>query len=139
MKTFNNVTMIDNTMTEIDDSFYDWIADPLSEGAEYDIKSKELKKDWRSTKPQYTDINGYYSDFQKFQSTDEYKNTVRAKALLSTDFDIDSADLRNTLQSTYQLSHDDVTKIFKNLGNSSDVETHQNPFSRKITLRKKSL
>ncbi len=51
MKTFNNVTMIDNTMTEIDDSFYDWIADPLSEDAEYDIKSKELKKDWRSTKP----------------------------------------------------------------------------------------
>jgi hypothetical protein len=58
--------LVSNDM-EIDDGFLDWIADLLSEDYEYNMKTKELKRDFRSTKPQYSDINGQYKNFAEFQ------------------------------------------------------------------------
>ena len=91
---------------------------------EYDMKRKELQqKDFRKNKNTYVDTNAEYRDFLNFSSTDEFKNTQKAKALLSTDWDTNTNDLRNTLQGTYRLSTEEVNNVFKNLSNSKDVET----------------
>jgi hypothetical protein len=122
---------------EIDDGFLDWIANPLSEDYEYNMKTKELKRDFRSTKPQYSDINGQYKNFAEFQKTQEYQNTVRARALLSDSWDTDSDSLRETLMSTWKMSTEDVNQCFCNLANSKDVDVHENAFNHTIKFRKR--
>lgn len=119
-----------------DDSFVDWITDPLAEDGEYRFMERELKKDFRKNKQQYSDINGYWDDFRNFRNSEEYKQTIRAKDLLS-DIEVNASDFRNTLQSAFGYSNQDCDRIFKNLGNSKDVYTHVNPYNRNVTLRRK--
>jgi hypothetical protein len=100
------------------------------------MKTKELKRDFRSTKPQYSDINCQYKNFAEFQKTQEYQNTVRARALLSDSWDTNSDSLRETLMSTWKMSTEDVQQVMKNLGSSKDILCHKNNFNGTIRLRK---
>lgn len=127
-------------MTEIDDSLIGWLAgEGFNEDFQYQMKVRELKKDFRLSKDRYTDINGQYKNFASFQNTDEYKNTVRARALLSEQWDTSSDSLRETLMSTYKMCNQDVDQVMRNLGNSKDIECHRNNFNNSISLRRRIL
>ena len=60
-------------MTGIDDSLVEYLAgEGFNEDFQYQMKERELKKDFRLNKYKYTDINAEYKDFATFQQTDEY-------------------------------------------------------------------
>ena len=90
-------------MTDIDDSLVEYLAgEGFNEDFQYQMKEQELKKDFRLNKDRYTDINADYKDFATFQQTDEYSNTLKAKALLSEQWDTNSDSLRETLIGSIQ-------------------------------------
>jgi len=125
-------------MTDVDDSLIEWLTGgALSEDFQYNIKEKELKKDFRFNKDKFSDINSQYRDFAQFQQTDEYVNTMKARELLSDQWDTNSDSLRETLMTTYKMSNYDCDQVMRNLGNSRDVECHKNNFNGIVRLRKK--
>ena len=109
----------------------------FNEDFQYQMKERELKKDFRLNKHKYTDINAEYKDFATFQQTDQYSNTLKAKALLSEQWDTNSDSLRETLMTIYKMSNQDCDQVMRNLGNSKDILCHKNNFNGTVTLRKK--
>ena len=83
------------------------------------------------------DINSEFRDFAKFQQTDQYSNTMKAKALLSDQWETNSDSLRETLMSTYKMSTEDVNRCFRNLANSKDVDVHENVYNHTVKFRKR--
>jgi hypothetical protein len=53
-----------------------------------------------------------HSKLATFQQIDEYSNTLKAKALLSEEWDTNSESLRDTLMSTYKMSNQDIDQRF---------------------------
>ncbi len=102
----------------------------------YDVKKRALDKDSRMNKDSFSNIDAAYRDLVQYEQSNIGRNTARAKALL-TDVEVSASDLRNTLQSVYGYSNDDVSAVLKNLSLSKDIDTHQNIFSRNVTFKKR--
>ena len=122
-----------------DESLIDFLC-----GGEFDpefetrMKKKEIQeKDFRVHKNSFVDINSPFRHFAKFQQTDQYSNTMKAKALLSDQWETNSDSLRETLMSTYKMSTEDVNQCFRNLANSKDVDVHENVYNHTVKFRKR--
>ena len=73
---------------------------------EFKVKRKEIEKnDFRVHKDSFSDIAGEWRDFAKFQQTDQYLNTMKAKALLSAQWETNSDALRETLMRYLEDEH----------------------------------
>ena len=131
------ILTIGNTMT--DESLIDFLCGgQLDPNFEFKMKKKEIENnDFRIRKDSFSDINGAYRDFAKFRQTPQYSNAMKAKSLLSENWDTDSDALRDTLMSTYKMSVEDCNDCFRNLANSKDVDVHENVFNHTIRFRKR--
>ena len=102
------------------------------------MKKKEIQeKDFRVHKDSFQDINSEFRNFSQFQNSQEYQNAIKAKALLSDQWDTNSESLRETLMSTYKMSTEDVNQCFRNLTNSKDVDVHENVYNHTVKFRKR--
>src|SRR5689334_21758801 len=105
---FNNVDDVEE--------FCDWASGGnFSEDYFYRSKKRELDKDNRINKQKNLDVNSQYAELQHYQTSDTYRNVIRAKNLLSKDFDISEDNLRAAMQRNYNLNDLEYSECLEGL------------------------
>jgi Tfp pilus assembly PilM family ATPase len=94
----------------------------MAEDFSYRSKQRALDKDERINKQKKLDVNSQYAELQHYQTSDTYRNVIRAKNLLSKDFDISEDNLRATMQRNYNLNPVEYQECLEQLANSKDVD-----------------
>lgn len=120
------------------DDFCDWISGGnLDPNYEYRSKSKSLDTDTRINKPKTLDINDRYKELQEYTNSDMYRNTIRAKQLLSRDYEIDNENLKHEMQRNYSLTNLEYNQVLENLANDRETSVRMSLFDHRIKLKKR--
>lgn len=116
--------------------FVEWITGRNDPDYEYHRLKRIVDSDTRLNKTKYSDIKAEAEDVIKFQKSQVFKQTEKAKNLLPSNTEVNSEDLKQSMQQYYAVSDQDYDNILSNLANSKDINVHVGPFDRKVKISK---
>ncbi|MGG6460786.1 MAG: hypothetical protein ACM3JQ_05095 [Candidatus Eiseniibacteriota bacterium] len=121
-----------------DDDLIDWIAGGQFNSPEhfYNMKKKALEADTRVNKPKTDSVNSAYREYLNYKNSDTYRNTERAKHLLSSEYETTNEALQDAMQRSYGLDNFQYTEVLNELANSNDVNVRMSLFDHKIKIKK---
>lgn len=121
-----------------DDDLIDWISGGQFNSPEhfYNMKKKALEADSRIKKPRMDSVDSAYREYLQYKESDIYKNTERAKHLLSSEYETTNEALQDAMQRSYGLDNRQYTNVLNELANSHDVNVRMSLFDHKIKLKK---